>query len=80
MILIVLLGFSFVIIADTLYLKYAHNDPKTTTRRKIFHFVPITILPLLSNYNYKLFTLMVFGSFYLFWVLEIGRYYGKFAK
>ena len=78
MIGMVSIGFGIVAAVDWGYMM--NRDIKITTRRKIFHFVPMFLLPLLSFIDYKLFLLMVFGSFYLFWLLEIIRYFGKLAK
>lgn len=63
------LGFVVVAIADYMYIKIYGNKAKVSIRRKIFHFVPVGLLPILSQIHYKLFTLMVFGSFYLFLTL-----------
>lgn len=44
-------------------------------RRKTFHLVPIIILPVLSQIDFQLFTLMLAGSFYLFLHLELIRFF-----
>lgn len=80
MLSMVFLAFLIVAIADYFYTRFNEENVKITTRRKIFHFVPVALLPVLVLIKYKLFTLMAFGSFYLFWLLEIIRYFGKMAR
>lgn len=79
---------------DTVYLQYNEKKDRMddsgssstnmnmnmNTRRKIFHFVPVLLLPVLVRIHYQLFVLMVFGAFYLFWVVELCRYFGKLAR
>lgn len=76
----VFLAFLIVALADYFYTRYNSSNFKSSTRRKIFHFVPVGLLPVLVLINYKIFTLMAFGSFYLFWLLEVIRYFGKLAR
>jgi hypothetical protein len=68
MLIMVMTGFLVVGLTDYLYTTFV-SQPKMSTRRKIFHFVPVGLLPFLVDIHYKLFTLMVFGAFYLFWLL-----------
>lgn len=77
------IGFVIVAVCDYAYIKisqYRQYSIKMSTRRKIFHFVPLFLLPFLVQIHYTLFILMVYGSFYLFWILELLRHFGKLAK
>jgi hypothetical protein len=80
MLLTVAFGFILLTLVDKIYIKYSKDSIKTSTRRKIFHFIPILLLPFFNWYEYRLFILMAFGAGYLFWMLEIGRYFGMLAK
>ena len=45
------------------------------SRRKIFHVVPLFLLPRLYSIDYTFFSLMLAGSFYLFVQMEILRFF-----
>ena len=44
--------------------------------RKLFHVTPAIILPIIVEINYSLFILMLVGAFYIFYHLELVRYFG----
>lgn len=74
MLAIVLLAFLLVFVADYVYVAAfaAHrglNKQGDSGRRKIFHFVPLVCVPIVVNFNYRLFSLMAIGSYYLFWLI-----------
>lgn len=79
MLALITAGFVAVWLCDSLYLRW-WRERNIGARRKIFHFVPVFLLPLLAAMHYRLFTLMVFGAFYLFWLVELIRYFGKLAR
>lgn len=49
-------------------------DWRISSRRKIFHLVPMFVLPCLCHTNYRYFTLMVGGALYLLFQIEFIRY------
>lgn len=52
-----------------------HLQFSIDSRRKVFHLIPLFLLPPLYSIDYEFFTLMLAGSFYLFVQLELVRYF-----